>query len=205
MSIPVKIVIAGDCKVGKTTLLQSYDQFILYELPTYKPTSGVNHKLIKSRLNQKKYDLHFWDISGDAQYNCIITNYLHKLDILIIVFSMHDRKSFNNVVRWYNMIKSKSVTEFELHIIGTTHPNKFPDIREKELKTLSTQLNVKIKTIHHHSLQSFRYFLTKQIIKINQKNPCIEITTIPLLENFQIKQKKQKWWQRLTSLFVCCS
>lgn len=209
MYVPVKIVMVGDCQVGKTTLLSAYNTFMLHELPSYSPTCGVNYKMIKSRLSHTKFDLHFWDISGDPIHKHVITNYLHKLDILIVVFSLHNRKSFHNVVRWYNLIKSKAVNEFQVYVVATSHPNELPDVHEKELLSLSTYLNVKIKTVHHHSLQSFRYFLIKQIIKVHSEKEKLEMASLPSLPlldhcrvDCQFQKPKMKWWRKW---FLCCS
>ncbi len=94
-----KVVIAGDGRVGKTTLILRYVDKAFREL--YIPTVGcqVSMKYLEySPETQVK--LHLWDLAGQDQFAKIREKFYQGSHGVIIVYDATNPKSFKNVEKW---------------------------------------------------------------------------------------------------------
>lgn len=86
-----KCVIIGDSYTGKTSIVKRLVGNNFNE--TFQPTIGVDFNVKKNN----NFKLQIWDTSGDKRFESIIDAYVKKCDILILVFDLTNKKSFENI------------------------------------------------------------------------------------------------------------
>ena len=108
LSYLVKILVAGESFVGKTTLIQRYiaDEFIV----GIRNTIGVDFFLKQitevqfEGLDEKDHlDLQIWDISGESRFREILPLYSAGTHGVILCFN--DVPSFEKLEEWENLLQ----------------------------------------------------------------------------------------------------
>ncbi|MFX0137967.1 MAG: Rab family GTPase [Candidatus Hodarchaeota archaeon] len=137
----LKLITAGDYAVGKTSLVKRYlgQGFSL----DYGATVGV--ECINKSYKDKEgnfIDLSIWDLAGQVLYRDLAKDYARNADLIIIVFDVTRKESFDNVTGWYKTIfdvvevdKSREITP--CMIIG----NKI-DLRDKRVVDMDEGLKL---------------------------------------------------------------
>lgn len=137
----LKLITAGDYAVGKTSLVRRFmgKGFSI----DYGPTVGVEC-VTKSYKDQEGHiiDLNIWDLAGQVLYRDLAKDYARNADLIIIVYDVTRKESFDNVKGWYQTIfdvvevkKSKEITP--CMIIG----NKI-DLRDKRVVNMDEGLKL---------------------------------------------------------------
>ena len=103
-----KILIVGDCKVGKTSLFKKAlkDQFP----NNYDTTFAFEEIYLKAKINSKELNFRIIDMSGNENFiNSIAANFFPKTSLAIIVYDITSRESYNHVENWIAILKSTKV------------------------------------------------------------------------------------------------
>lgn len=96
-----KIIVIGDPRVGKTTLMLRYVDAAFREL--YIPTVGVQVSLKRLELdNNILVQLHLWDIAGQEMFNTVRRSFYTGSQAVIIVYDVTATKTFIDVEKWYS-------------------------------------------------------------------------------------------------------
>lgn len=109
----VKIVLIGDSGVGKTSILRRItdDDFS----NNFISTIGVDFKIItykiKKNNKEKILKIQFWDTAGQERFRNITNSYYRNAKIILVVFDMHNRESFENVNSWISLVKKYNNNE----------------------------------------------------------------------------------------------
>lgn len=103
----LKIVIIGNCAVGKSTILQRFKK---EEYKNILPTSTSAYEIIHHIVNNVPIDLHFHDTAGQEKYRSITTQYFRCVDVFVIVYDINDMASFKAVDEWNNLIKEHNTS-----------------------------------------------------------------------------------------------
>ena len=102
-SNPIKIIVVGSMAVGKTCLIAHYQTGkFLSEIPS---TSGSSFVKIKKVIKGKKYTLHLWDTAGQEKYDSLTKIFTKNANIVILVYSIVDKKSFQALNKWLKLVK----------------------------------------------------------------------------------------------------
>ena len=103
---PVKIGLLGDEKVGKTSICHS---FVNLDLPEDYITTIGYEKFEKKELlnNGKEVRLIIWDSGGQERFRSSIISTLRHVEEIIIVFDVTNRKSFDDIENWLEIIKEE--------------------------------------------------------------------------------------------------
>jgi small GTP-binding protein len=86
---PYKVILIGDRKVGKTSLISRYKTSKF--LTDYVPTDGADIISLAFHTNKGIYNMDIWDCSGGLD-----DLYYTNVDGCIIMFDINDQKSYNN-------------------------------------------------------------------------------------------------------------
>lgn len=97
-----KIVILGDSKVGKTSILTR--QMLGYQPPTQNPTIGCHCSEIHVDVNGTTITLQVWDTAGQEMYRALVPVYLRGAQAAILVYDVTDRESFKSISHWYEIL-----------------------------------------------------------------------------------------------------
>ena len=98
----IKIIILGQSGVGKTNLI---NVFIGAEFQEYSETTTVSCIEGKITYQNKSYTYNLWDTAGQEQYRSINKLFLRNAKIILIVYSIDNRNSFNEINYWINSVK----------------------------------------------------------------------------------------------------
>jgi small GTP-binding protein len=99
----IKIILIGESKVGKTSLINSFlnKQFLEHALTTLE-YSFVN-KIIN--IDQNNYEIHLWDTAGQERYRSLSKIYIKGAQIVIFVYDITDKKSFSELPFWVKYVE----------------------------------------------------------------------------------------------------
>ena len=98
----VKFIIIGDKTVGKSCII---NQFIEKQFVNeYIPTIGSDKIKKEIEIEGKKLKLEIWDTVGQEQYRAVNKIFIKNAQIALIVYDITNRKSFENLNNWYNLI-----------------------------------------------------------------------------------------------------
>ena len=98
----VKFIIIGDKTVGKSCII---NQFIEKQFVNeYIPTIGSDKIMKEIEIEGEKLNLEIWDTVGQEQYSAVNKIFIKNAQIALIVYDITNRKSFENLNNWYNLI-----------------------------------------------------------------------------------------------------
>ncbi len=172
-----KIIIVGDSAVGKTSLINLYKS---KEVSNFiPPTLGCEHHIITQRVDDEEMKLLIWDTAGQEKYKSLARTWYKQAKGVLIVFSVIDKNSYNNVRRWMDDLVNE-IDNFSLIIVG----NK-SDLVEKRVvsfeqgEEMANEFNVPYfetciysEKMPQHGVEINEIFfeLSKEILKKEKEN-----------------------------------
>ena len=111
-----KIIVVGDSGVGKSCLTMKGTKNYFEEC--YSPTVGFEFFTFNIRINDKNIKLQIWDTCGQEAYRSLITSFYRNSSLAILVYSIDNINSYNNIESWLNEIKSQANPEIKIFLIG---------------------------------------------------------------------------------------
>ena len=111
-----KIIIIGDQGVGKSCL--SIKASRNYFEDFYSPTVGFEFVSFNVRIEDKNIKLQIWDTCGQAVYRSLISSFYRSASLAIMVYSIDNDDSFNNIEKWLNDVKTQSNPNIKIFLIG---------------------------------------------------------------------------------------
>ena len=101
----LKIILIGNVFVGKTCIIHYYKTGkFLENIPS---SQGTSFTKVKMDLENNKYTLHFWDTAGQEKYNSLTKTFIKNSQIVVLVYSIVDRESFEKLDTWLNLVKDE--------------------------------------------------------------------------------------------------
>ena len=176
---PLKIIIVGPQKVGKTVIANSLSEFSHTISPDYHPTVGVRVLetektytdeqisaipiLKKNKLSKVKIEL--WDMSGDRRFESTWPAIKYGANGVIIVLDAVNDKFEGVIDEWMNNF----CTELSPHIV-TCFSYKKEDSKGIVKSKVSHQFtNMTISEVNHSMeslLPNFHKFITKLLVQM---------------------------------------
>ena len=131
----LKLVILGEGRVGKTSILLKYFKKTFNE----KETSTINPAFYEKKvnLNGKAAQLKFWDTAGQEQFNAISTLYYQNAVGAFIVYDVSIFETFNKVKQWVKTLQEAVGKDIIFVIAG----NKFDLSNREELDKRTSEIN----------------------------------------------------------------
>ena len=141
----IKIILLGESGVGKTNLIQ-----VALGNPFQKETDST---LISSYLESeiiiqnKKYMYALWDTAGQEVYRSLNKSFIKGSKIVILVFAINNRKSFEEINFWINCVKdnleeNKYIMALVANKSDLIEEQEVPD---EEIMKKGEELNIKTK------------------------------------------------------------
>lgn len=138
----LKVVMVGDSKVGKSSILSQYTDHKYNK--KHMATVGVDLKINTIKYKKHSIKMQIWDTSGADKFRSIIEHYLRQLNALIVVFSLNDRTSFNHVNDWINTLRQHNSNLSDVTVLIVGNKKDLVDERvvsKKEIETLMQDLS----------------------------------------------------------------
>ena len=172
-----KIIIIGDSGVGKSCLAAKATKNIFEE--QYSATIGFEFFPLNIKLKEKIIKLQIWDTCGQELYRSLITNFYRNSSLAIVVYSVTDQDSFNNLDLWCKELRTNSNPNIKIFLIG----NKIDLEAQRKIKTEDGQKYAKQYNIE-------KFFETSAKSGFNAQNLFIEAAKV-LYDDYQMYHKDE--------------
>ncbi|XP_058689381.1 ras-related protein Rab-10-like isoform X4 [Poecile atricapillus] len=104
----VKIVMAGESCVGKTSIVRSYTEpgssSAGSAATSYMATIGIDFKVKPVMFNDTRVKLQIWDTAGQERFHTLSTSYFRGAQGFVLVYDITNLKSFQSITIWMNDI-----------------------------------------------------------------------------------------------------
>ncbi|XP_059671359.1 ras-related protein Rab-10 [Gavia stellata] len=117
----VKIVMAGETCVGKTSIVRRYTEpgWPPAGAPTsYLATIGIDFKVKPVTFNDTKVKLQIWDTAGQERFHTLSTSYFRGAQGFVLVYDITNLDSFQNITSWMKDIHEKAGDEVDVILLG---------------------------------------------------------------------------------------
>ena len=140
----MKIIVIGNGQVGKSTLTIKFVKNIF--TTQYKQTLGVDFLNIKKYIKKidQEIDFYIWDTAGQDNYNAITRRYYRGADACLIVFSINDRNSFNQVKSWHQKMSQECGNIPAALVMSKIDLKDDIKVSNEEAENLSKELKLKL-------------------------------------------------------------
>ena len=100
------LITLGDGQVGKTSLIYRYiDDTFTFD---YLSTIGIDSKKKIIKLeNNEQIKVKIFDTAGQERFRSITSNYIKKANGILLIYSVDNPKSFENIETWYQSISEE--------------------------------------------------------------------------------------------------
>jgi small GTP-binding protein len=171
-----KLIIIGDSSVGKSCLALRAVKGTFESL--YTPTVGFEFLTLYLKINNSNLKLQVWDTCGQEVYRSLIGSFYRNSSLALVLYSIDNENSFNNIESWLNELKSKGNPDINIFLIG----NK-ADLEDKRL--VSKEMANDLCDTHN-----IKYFLESSAkTGFNVKNIFIESAKVLYEQHIKYKDR----------------
>ena len=135
-----KVLLVGDAGVGKTDLMRSVADVVF--LDSYRKRVGSSFGARLVFFDPAQIQLQMWNLTDHPRFEAMRRKFYKGGSGVIFVFSLNDRESFNNIMKWADEVK-KEIGLTPAILVGTRpERDKKRRISQKEGKHLAKKLGV---------------------------------------------------------------
>lgn len=111
-----KLIFIGDSGVGKSCLTTKAvkNNFEDY----YQATVGFEFLTFNLKVNDKVIKIQIWDTCGQEMYKSLITNFYRSSSLAVLVYSIDQKDSFNDLDFWIKELKINNSPDTKLILVG---------------------------------------------------------------------------------------
>ena len=137
----IKVILLGDSGVGKSSLI---DRLKSNSFNVNQPaTVGLEHHNLIIKINSFIVRMQIWDTVGQEKFDAIASTYYKSADVVIFVYSINIRDSFDRVSQWSKQVdENSSIDEQQIRILigNKTDLNNERVVSTEEGKDLAKQI-----------------------------------------------------------------
>ena len=188
----IKIMVIGETRVGKTSLIKRYtkDDFG----GAYLYTVGIDFQEKIENIDGKSVKLQIWDTAGQERFRNIAKNYFHSSDGFLLLYDITCRESFEKISYWHEQIKMNSPLNTKWMLIGNKcdlEENRA--VQKSEGENYSKEYNINFSEASAKegiNVNEIFQTLTNEIVKEIQKHGRKKRASKALKKDTQQKKKK---------------
>jgi small GTP-binding protein len=191
--ITIKILLIGNAFVGKTLIVQKFIDNTFSKSTV--STIGVDLQSKVIDINGKKVKYLIWDTAGEERMKTMTYSYYRGCHVILIVYDVTDRKSFENVTTWAECVDKFAKSNVLRILVG----NK-TDLEDKRI--ISTEDGKKLAEqngLKYYEISALKITGLHEMFEDIAKE-YVEIYEQKSYKNFQLKQTEIKKKKRL----LCC-
>ena len=185
----IKAILLGNAGVGKTNLINRAIGLKFDE--NYNSTSSGVFRTKKIEIGNKSYTVNLWDTAGQEIYKSITKIFVKRSKIVIFVYDITDKKSFDDLEGWIKMCKDLLDNDYICGIAGNKMDlYSIEQVTENEARKFAENQKMKFQLVSaKENPESFDTFL-KELI---DGNPLFKSeTNISNSNNFRLKKNNVK-------------
>ena len=191
-----KVIFIGESGVGKTSLIKISlgIKMDTQHIPTLTASFFPRHFF----YNTQKYTFNLWDTIGQEKYRSLTKLFFKDANIVILVYDITNRKSFEALDFWLGQVKEGIGDDFILAIVGNKSDLYFQEeVTEQQGKQYAEEkcANFKICSAKDNPAEFISFLeqlFEEYIIKI-EKIPKIEPKGLTIKKkSLEDKKKKRK-------------
>ena len=189
----IKIILLGETGVGKTNLINIFFGLKFQDQIDSTLASYCNEG--KFNYNNESYNYAIWDTAGQEKFRAISKLFIRDAQIILIVYSIINRKTFEQVNFWLNFVKEN--VENNTYILGLV-ANKIDlyehqIVKDEEGIKIAKENNIDfLVTSALNSPETFRKFVNKLLVKYIEKEGQKMGNNDSIKINGDIKNKTNK-------------
>ena len=111
-----KIIVLGDCAVGKSNILSKYSKNIFNK--SSKSTIGVELITKIFKYDDKILKINIWDKAGQERFTSMITTYYKGAKGALLVYDITRKNTFDNVDNWLKELIAINSNNICISLIG---------------------------------------------------------------------------------------
>ena len=111
-----KIIVLGDCAVGKSNIISKYSKNIFNR--SSKSTIGVELITKFYKYDDKLIKVNIWDTAGQERFTSMITTYYKGAKGAFLVYDITRKYTFNNIDNWLKELISINSNRINIILIG---------------------------------------------------------------------------------------
>jgi len=115
--IQLKLLMLGDSGVGKSCLVLRFANENKSKIESL-PTIGIDFKIKRVTIGDKRLKLQIWDTAGQERYRTITTSYYRGSQGILLVYDITDKNSFSSIRNWVSQIKQHADANVVKILIG---------------------------------------------------------------------------------------
>lgn len=153
----INLILLGESCVGKTNFMTRYTRNMFNQI-FVSTVTGVNKEYKMLKINDKYYNLTFWDTVGQERFKSIPRKYFQNADGVLLLFDINDKTTFEEISNWMDKVNEDTYKTTEgdteeitgkripVYIIGNKIDlleNEKEEISKKEKDDLAKKLGAK--------------------------------------------------------------
>ena len=191
-----KIIVVGNMGVGKSCLALRATEGIYKE--NLAPTLNVSINNFNVKINEKKITLQIWDTCGQEKYRALIKGYYTNSSLAIIVYSVTDKNSFEDVNVWYKLIK-EYISDCKIFLIANKvdSPERIINSEQGNKCKIDCNFDLYMETSAKSGFNSQELFINaanilyRQNEKLNNLRKNSNNSEQKILNNIKLRRKKK--------------
>ncbi len=190
-----KIIIIGDCKVGKTCfqLMFTANRF----LPNQEMTIGVDFSFKIIECNGYRIKIQIWDTAGQESFRSITRHYFRDSAACIIMYDITNRSTFNNLNNWLQDIKNyNNNPNIKILLVGNKcdleHIRSVPDDEGQQFANQNNLTFFESSSKNSYNVFNIFQFITESIVNDIKNGNLILDKLTGIVKNNKIDNYKNK-------------
>jgi len=132
-----KVVLIGDCGVGKSNIVMRYTRDKFNSMP--QPTVGCEFASKDITVSSKTIRLQLWDTAGQERYRTITSAYYRGSSGVVMVYDITSYATFQNLDSWLRELKDFTNNDVVIILVGNKSDLSNRQVRKEEAATYAQQ------------------------------------------------------------------
>ena len=160
--IKLKLIVVGNQGTGKSSILNRFVNETFDE--RYQATIGLDFQSKNITIHDQDVRLIIYDTAGQEKFRSLIPMYIREAQIILFIYDISDRESFDSMPRWIQEVKDVINKEVVYTLIG----NKIDLEKERKVtfdegKKLAEQNNFVFQEVSSKTGENFEKLFEVQI------------------------------------------
>ena len=112
----VKLVLLGDSRTGKTSVLKKYTDDTFSE--EFISTIGIDFRINQIIFDNSPIKLQIWDTAGQERFRTITSSHYGSAHAIILLYNCAIRESFDNLDSWRGIISRSGCGKAKVILVG---------------------------------------------------------------------------------------